>query len=181
MSDSSSRPASAPNPHDPTDAIHRVANICATAASHAGVDSLLEVRDSYFVAWEKMAADWLSRRHQATADTRKLLERLRDSRDIHEFLNAQQDWYSATLQRLMMDCASLAPLTLAIMSKGSTDAAEEVTRPASGQPRREDTLRPPGAAAAALRSTNASALAAARTGRSVADSRVEGELPTHSD
>jgi hypothetical protein len=165
---------------DPAEALHGVANFCATAVSYAGVDSLLHTHTGYLKAWEQMAADWLNRRHQATADTQKLLERLQDSRDIHEFLSAQHDWYSATLQRLVVDCASWMPLTIAVMAKGATGATDEPARPDASAARSENSTRPPGAASAGLRSASASTLIPARTSRVGGASHGEAGMPKHS-
>jgi len=183
MSDPKTQPT--PALPDPTEAMHRVANFCATAVSYSGTDSLLDARDGYLRAWEHMAADWLTRRHEAGEDTRKLLARLRDSRDIHEFISAHHDWYSATLQRLVVDCASWVPLAMAGMARLPASVVGEVAgdqvrddmRAGTGTSRTGDRPRPPGAASAALRSASAGTLLPARADRSSGDGQRDAEVP----
>jgi hypothetical protein len=68
-----------------------------------GVGPLLNLQADMLAGAEATVSDWLRRRHEAIADTRQLIARMRLGVDPGEALEAQRDWVTRSLQRLAAD------------------------------------------------------------------------------
>lgn len=86
------------------------ADLFASTWCNGGADMFLEAQADLLKNLESAMAGWLHRRQQAIAEAHRLLERLRDSRDVIAIWNAQQEWANGALQRFAADVAAYPSL-----------------------------------------------------------------------
>jgi hypothetical protein len=99
---------------------------------NSGADPLLKAQADLLVSVESTMTDWLQRRHEAVAETQRLVARMRTISDPAELMKAQQDWVSGAFRRLAADAAAAQSATLQLVERSrgwvqqAADAAEAV-------------------------------------------------------
>jgi hypothetical protein len=99
---------------------------------NSGAEPILKAQAEILVSVESTFTDWLHRRHEAVAETQKLVERLRTTSDPSEMLKAQQDWVTGAFRRLAADAAAAQSATMEFVDrsrgwiKQGADAASEI-------------------------------------------------------
>src|SRR5579862_5975075 len=82
------------------------AHLIASTVCNDGTQAFLEAQSDILKGVETAMAEWLQRRQEAIADVHRLVERVRDSRDVSEIWKAQQDFAAGALQRFAADIAT---------------------------------------------------------------------------
>jgi hypothetical protein len=148
------------------------ANLIATTFWNGGTEALLDAQADLLRGVETATAAWLHRRQEAIAETYRLLARMRDSHDVLDIWKAQQDWATGALQRLAADMSSYPSLIANAGQRageaaqhGVSEAVAATTQTVADAARRTaDVLPKP---------------LSGRAGRSAAESKPAGEMPTH--
>lgn len=99
---------------------------------------LLKAQAGLLVGMEETMTDWLRRRHEAVADTQRLVDSLNASGDPADVLKAQQEWMSGALRRLTTDAAAYQSAMLQWMNRTLTwlpESAESVASQAAAATR----------------------------------------------
>jgi hypothetical protein len=84
----------------------KVAAALLGAALSTGAEPMLKAQADLLTSMESTMTGWLHRRHEAVADTQRLVARLQGNTDPAEFLKVQQEWASSVFIRLADDTAA---------------------------------------------------------------------------
>jgi hypothetical protein len=82
----------------------------------AGAEPLLKAQADLLASIEATMTNWLHRRHEAVADTQRLVARLHGNTDPAEFLKVQQEWASGMFTRLADDTAAYQSAVLQLVN-----------------------------------------------------------------
>ena len=105
---------------------------------NSGAAPLLKAQAGLLAGMEATMTDWLRRRHEAVAETQRLVTSLNASGDPADVLKAQQEWMAGALRRLTTDAAAYQSATLQWMSRTLTwfpESAESVASQAAAATR----------------------------------------------
>jgi hypothetical protein len=86
------------------------ANLIASAFCHGGTEAFLDAQADLLKGVETAMTEWVHRRQEAIEEAYRLMTRLRDSRDVNDIWNAQQEWATGAWQRLAADVATYPAL-----------------------------------------------------------------------
>ena len=119
------------------------ANMIASTMCNSGAEALLNAQSDMLRNLQSPLTDWMHRRREAIDDAYRLMERMRDSRELNEIVKAQQDWAAGAMQRFAADMAAY-PSLFANSGQRVTQEAAEATSVVGEMARRAAEIARPG-------------------------------------
>jgi hypothetical protein len=154
---------------DPAGMVNAAAVQWARSLCHENLHSLLDAHEDRLRKWAQSSTEWLDRRQDFAAESRRLLLRLQSCEDMNEILGAQTEWAGNAWRRLMADYA--AATGFAIFIPANFAPGPDTAAPPTGTP----AARPRGAASSEMRKASLDHLLAARGGRGPEATAIDGE------
>jgi len=92
-----------------------------------GVENMLTAQSKLLGSFEEAMSSWMSRRRESLSHVQSLLDRMRNSKDITEVWQAQQEWMAGEARRLAEDASAFSN-TMVMFTRTATQEIEETRR-----------------------------------------------------